>query len=113
MFQSNSPKVQEIVRIVQMHGCTVDGEAITLSPLQKLYKQLNEIERKEIDSLILSLENELEEQIADRDYAIREIESLDPDKLDELEENRSDLEFAKQQIELTRPALKKLREVIK
>jgi hypothetical protein len=94
MFKSSNPRVEAIVRVIQMNGCMIDGVVISLDRLPELCSILTDTDKTEIKDLIQSLENELEEYIADLEYADNEIQSLDPDLEDELEENRSDKDLA-------------------
>jgi uncharacterized membrane protein YgaE (UPF0421/DUF939 family) len=112
MFKTESPNVQKIANVVESHGCTINGNLISLDSLAELYQNLSDAEKGEISSLVQSLQNEREEAQADIDYANNEIETLDPDLEDELEEQRSDLQFAQNSVALLNPAIERLEEII-
>jgi hypothetical protein len=111
MIQSESPRVKAIQRVLQMNGCTIEEEKITPDLLPELCQNLTDAEKADARDLIEYWENTLEEYLADINYAINEIASLDPDLEDELEENRSDKEFAQRVVKDLRPALEKLKEI--
>jgi hypothetical protein len=80
VYESDNKKVQEIVRLIQMDGCVVDGKKITLDELPQLCQDLNDSDKKEIAGLIQSIDDELAELYSDRRYLDNQIQSLEPVK---------------------------------
>ena len=78
MYESNNKKVEKIVRIIQSHGCTVEGKKISLDDLQPLCQYLNDSDKKEIAGLIQSIDDELFHLYGDRQYLDIQIQSLEP-----------------------------------
>ncbi len=86
MYESNNKKVEKIVRIIQSHGCTVEGKKISLDDLQPLCHDLNDSDKKEIIEIIQSIDDELFHLYGDRQYLDSQIQSLEPvrEKLSQL-----------------------------
>jgi hypothetical protein len=78
MYESNNKKVEKIVRIIQSHGCTVEGKKISLDDLPLLCQDLNDSDKKEIADLIQSIDEELFHLYGDRQYLDTQIQSLEP-----------------------------------
>jgi hypothetical protein len=77
MYQSENKKVQEIVNLIQMDGCVVDGKKITLDDLPQLCQNLNDSDREEIVNLVGAIMSELEELCSDRQYLDAQIKPLE------------------------------------
>lgn len=86
MYESNNKKVEKIVRIIQSHGCTVEGKKITLDDLPLLCQDLTNSDKKEITEIIQSIDDELFHLYGDRQYLDNQIQSLQPvrEKLSQL-----------------------------
>ncbi len=86
MYESNNKKVEKIVRIIQSHGCTVEGKKISLDDLSLLCRNLNDSDKKEIVGIIESIDDELFHLYSDRQYLDSQIQSLEParEKLSQL-----------------------------
>jgi hypothetical protein len=80
MYESENKKVQEIVRIVQMQGCTIDGNKITLNDLNQLCQNLSQSDKEEIVNLVGSIMVELEHLYSERQYLDNEIKPLEAAK---------------------------------
>ena len=78
MYESNNKKVEEIVRVIQSHGCIVEGKKISLDDLPLLCQNLNDSDKKEIAGLIQSIDDELLHLYGDREYLDSQIQSLEP-----------------------------------
>lgn len=78
MYESNNKKVEKIVRLIQSHGCSVEGKKISLDDLPLLCRDLNDSDRKEIGCLIQSIDDELFHLYSDRQYLDSQIHSLEP-----------------------------------
>jgi hypothetical protein len=78
MYESNNKKVEKIVRIIQSHGCTIEGKKITLDELPLLCQDLNDSDKKEIVEIIQSIDDELFHLYGDRQYLDNQIQSLEP-----------------------------------
>jgi hypothetical protein len=78
MYKSNNKKVEKIVRIIQSHGCTIEGKKITLDELPLLCQDLNDSDKKEIIEIIQSIDDELFHLCSDRQYLDNQIQSLEP-----------------------------------
>jgi hypothetical protein len=91
MYKSSNKKVEEIVNLIQSHGCIVEGKKISLDDLPLLCQDLNDSDRKEIVDLIQSIDDELGELYSDRQYLDNQIQSLEParEKLAQLVETTS------------------------
>jgi hypothetical protein len=59
MYESNNKKVEKIVRVIQSHGCTVEGKKISLDDLPLLCQDLNDSDKKEIAGIIQSIDTEI------------------------------------------------------
>ena len=80
MYESNNKKVEEIVRVIQSHGCIVEGKKISLDDLPLLCQNLNDSDKKEIAEIIQSINDELFHLYGDRQYLDNQIQSLEPVK---------------------------------
>jgi hypothetical protein len=80
MYESSNKKVEEIVNLIQSHGCIIEGKKIDLNDLPLLCKNLSQSDRKEIKDLIQSIDDELSELYSDRQYLDHQIQSLEPVK---------------------------------
>ena len=80
MYESENKKVQEIVRVVQMQGCTIEGKAITLNDLDRLCQDLNRSDKEEIADLVGSIMAELEHLYGERQYLDDNIKPLEAAK---------------------------------
>jgi hypothetical protein len=78
MYESSNKKVEKIVRIIQSHGCIIDGKKISLDDLPQLCQDLNDSDKKEIVDLIQSIDDELFHLYSDRQYLDNQIQSLEP-----------------------------------
>lgn len=78
MYESNNKKVEKIVRIIQSHGCTIEGNKITLDDLPLLCQDLNDSDKKEIVEIIQSIDDELFHLYSERQYLDNQIQSLEP-----------------------------------
>jgi hypothetical protein len=76
VYESDNKKVQEIVRLIQMDGCVVDGKKITLDELPQLCQDLNDSDKEEIVNLIEAIAEELEVLCRDRKYLDVQIKPL-------------------------------------
>ncbi len=77
MYESNNKKVEKIVRIIQSHGCTVEGKKISLDDLPLLCQDLNDSDKKEIADLVRSIDDELFHLYGDRQYLDNQIQPLE------------------------------------
>jgi hypothetical protein len=86
MYESNNKKVEKIVRIIQSHGCIIEGKKISLDDLSLLCQDLNDSDKKEIAGLIQSIDDELFHLYGDRQYLDSQIQSIEPvrEKLSQL-----------------------------
>jgi hypothetical protein len=91
MYESNNKKVEKIVRLIQSHGCIIEGKKISLDDLPLLCQDLNDSDKKEIAGLIQSIDDELFHLYGDRQYLDKQIHSLEParEKLAKLVETTS------------------------
>ncbi len=80
MYESPNKKVQEIVRIVQIQGCTIEGKKITLNDLDRLCQDLSQSDKEEIADLIGSIVAELEHLYSERQCLNNEIKPLEAAK---------------------------------
>jgi hypothetical protein len=80
MYESENKKVQEIVRIVQTQGCTIEGKKITLNNLDRLCQDLNRSDKAEIADLAGSIMGELEHLYSERQYLNDSIKPLEAAK---------------------------------
>jgi uncharacterized protein involved in exopolysaccharide biosynthesis len=83
MYESSNKKVQEIVRVVQLHSNSTKDKEITLNDLDRLCQDLNRSDREEIADLIGSIMGELEYLYTERqslDDSIKPLEAV-KDKL--------------------------------
>jgi hypothetical protein len=80
MYESENKKIQEIVRIVQMQDCTIEGKKITLKDLDSLCQDLDRSDKEEIADLIGSIVAELDELCSDREYLDNQINPLEAAK---------------------------------
>ena len=80
MYESLNKKVQEIVRVVQLQGCTIEGNEITLNDLNRLCQDLNRSDKKEIADLVGSIMSELEHLYSERQYLNDSIKPLEAAK---------------------------------
>jgi hypothetical protein len=78
MYESNNKKVEKIVRLIQSHGCIVEGKKISLDELPLLCQDLNDSDKKEIVEIIQSIDDELFHLYGDRQYLDNQIQSLQP-----------------------------------
>jgi hypothetical protein len=78
MYESNNKKIEKIVRIIQSHGCTIEGVKITFDELPLLCQDLNDSDKKEIIEIIQSIDDELFHLYSDRQYLDSQIQSLEP-----------------------------------
>jgi hypothetical protein len=86
MYESNNKKVEKIVRLIQSHGCIIEGKKISLDDLPLLCQDLNDSDKKEIVEIVQSIDDELFHLYGDRQYLDSQIQSLEPvrDKLSQL-----------------------------
>jgi hypothetical protein len=86
MYESNNKKVEKIVRLIQSHGCIIEGKKISLDDLPLLCQDLNNSDKKEIIEIIQSIDDELFHLSGDRQYLDNQIQSLEPvrEKLSQL-----------------------------
>jgi hypothetical protein len=77
MYESNNKKIEKIVRIIQSHGCTIEGKKISLDDLPLLCQDLNDSDKKEIAGLIQSIDDELFHLYCDRQYLDSQIQPLE------------------------------------
>ena len=80
MYESENKKVQEIVRIVQTQGCTIEGKKITINDLNRLCQDLNRADKAEIADLVGSIMGELEHLYNERQYLDDSIKPLEAAK---------------------------------
>ena len=80
MYESENKKVQEIVRIVQTQGCTIEGKKITINDLNRLCQDLNRADKAEIADLVGSIMAELEHLYSERQYLDDNIKPLEAAK---------------------------------
>jgi HEPN domain-containing protein len=80
MYESLNKKVQEIVRVVQLQDCTIEGKKITLNDLDRLCQYLNRSDKEEIADLIGSIVAELEHLYGERRYLDDSIKPLEAAK---------------------------------
>jgi hypothetical protein len=80
MYESENKKVQEIVRIVQIQGCMIEGQEITLNDLNHLCQDLNRSDQAEIADLVGSIMGELEHLYNERQYLDDSIKPLEAAK---------------------------------
>jgi hypothetical protein len=78
MYESNNKKVERIVRLIQSHGCIVEGKKISLDDLPLLCQDLNDLDKKEITEIIQSIDDELFHLYSDRQHLDSQIQSLEP-----------------------------------
>jgi hypothetical protein len=78
MYESSNKRVEKIVRIIQSHGCIVEGKKISLDDLPLLCQDLNDSDKKEIVEIIQSIDDELSHLYSDREYLDSQIKSLEP-----------------------------------
>ena len=78
MYESNNKKVEEIVRVIQSHGCIVEGKKISLDDLPLLCRDLSDSDKKEIAGIIQSIDDELFHLYEERQYLDIQIQSLEP-----------------------------------
>jgi hypothetical protein len=78
MYESNNKRVEKIVRLIQSHGCIVEGKKISLDDLPLLCQELNDSDKKEIVEIIQSIDDELFHLYGDRQYLDNQIQSLEP-----------------------------------
>jgi hypothetical protein len=79
MYESENKKVQEIVRLVQTQGCTIEGKKITLNDLDRLCQNLSRSDKLEIADLVGSIMGELEHLYSERqclDDSIKPLEAV-------------------------------------
>ena len=76
MYESDNKKVQEIVRLIQMDGCVVEGEKITLDELPQLCQNLNDSDKEEISNLIGAIAEELDVLCSERQHLDTQIKPL-------------------------------------
>jgi hypothetical protein len=86
MYESNNKKVEKIVRLIQSHGCIIEGKKISLDDLPLLCQDLNDSDKKEIIEIIQSIDDELFHLSGERQYLDNQIQSLEPvrEKLSQL-----------------------------
>jgi malonyl CoA-acyl carrier protein transacylase len=75
MYESDNKRVQEIVNLIQMDGCVVEGKKLTLDNLPQLCKNLNDSDKEEISNLVDAIADELsvlgsERQVLDAQIAL-------------------------------------------
>jgi hypothetical protein len=80
MYESENKKVQEIVRIVQIQGCTIKSKKITLNDLNQLCQNLSQSDKEEIVNLVGIIMAELEHLYSERQYLDNEIKPLEAAK---------------------------------
>jgi hypothetical protein len=80
MYKSPNKKVQEIVRVIQLQSCTIEGKEITLNDLDRLCQDLNRSDREEIADLVGSIMGELEHLYDERQYLNDSIKPLEAAK---------------------------------
>ena len=78
MYESNNKQVEKIVKLIQSHGCIVEGKKISLDDLPLLCQSLNDSDKKEIVEIIQSIDDELFHLYGDRQYLDIQIQSLEP-----------------------------------
>ena len=76
MYESDNKKVQEIVRLIQMDGCVVEGKKITLDDLPQLCQNLNDSDKEEISNLIGAIAEELDVLCSERQHLDTQIKPL-------------------------------------
>lgn len=74
MYESDNKRVQEIVNLIQMDGCIVEGKKSTLDNLPQLCQNLSNSDKEEISNLIDAIADELsvlcsERQVLDAQIA--------------------------------------------
>jgi hypothetical protein len=80
MYESPNKKVQEIVRVIQLQSCTIEGKEITLNDLDCLCQDLNRSDKEEIADLVVSIMGELEHLYNERQYLDDSIKPLEAAK---------------------------------
>jgi hypothetical protein len=80
MYESPNKKVQEIVRVVQLQSCTIEGKEITLNDLDRLCQDLNRSDKEEIADLVGNIMGELEHLYNERQYLNDSIKPLEAAK---------------------------------
>jgi hypothetical protein len=80
MYESPNKKVQEIVRVIQLQSCTIEGKEITLNDLDRLCQDLNRSDKEEIADLVGSIMGELEHLYNERQYLNDSIKPLEAAK---------------------------------
>lgn len=80
MYESSNKKVQAIVRVIQLQGCTIEGKEITLNNLDRLCQDLNRSDKEEIADLVGSIMAELEHLYNERQYLNNSIKPLEAAK---------------------------------
>ena len=76
MYESENKKVREIVRLIQMDGCTTEGKKITLDELPKLCENLSDSDKEEILALVEAIAEELDVLCAERQQLDAQIKPL-------------------------------------
>jgi hypothetical protein len=76
MYESENKKVREIVRLIQMDGCTTEGKKITLDELPKLCENLSDSDKEEISALVEAIAEELDVLCAERQQLDAQIKPL-------------------------------------
>jgi hypothetical protein len=76
MYESENKKVREIVRLIQMDGCTIEGKKITLDELPKLCENLSDSDKEEISALVEAIAEELDVLCAERQQLDAQIKPL-------------------------------------
>lgn len=76
MYESENKKVREIVRLIQMDGCTIEGKKITLDELPKLCEDLSDSDKQEISALVKAIVEELDVLCAERQQLDAQIKPL-------------------------------------
>ena len=77
MYESNNKKVEKIVRLIQSHGCIIEGKKISLDDLPLLCQDLNDSDKKEIVEIVQSIDDELFHLYGDRQYLDNQIQPLE------------------------------------
>ena len=76
MYESENKKVREIVRLIQMDGCTIEGKKITLDELPKLCQNLTDSDKEEISDLVEAIAEKLDVLCAERQQLDAQIKPL-------------------------------------
>jgi hypothetical protein len=77
MYESENKKVQEILRVIQLQNCTIEGKKITLDDLDRLCQDLDRSDKVEIADLVGSIMGELEHLYNERQYLDDSIKPLE------------------------------------